>query len=68
MCLFLQNKVNIMRIKINRILLTITILLVMQSCSAIEGIFKAGFGIGVFVVFAVIALVIFVIGKLIGKK
>jgi hypothetical protein len=40
----------------------------MQSCSIVEGIFKAGVGVGAFVVIAVIAVVIFLISKLISKK
>jgi hypothetical protein len=38
------------------------------SCSVIEGIFKAGMGVGIFIVIAIIAIIIFVISKLTGNK
>lgn len=38
------------------------------SCEVVEGIFKAGMGVGIFIVVAVIALIIFVFSKLTGKK
>ena len=38
------------------------------SCSVIEGIFKAGMGVGLFIVIAIIAIIIFVISKLTGNK
>lgn len=38
------------------------------SCSVIEGIFKAGIGVGIFIVIAIIAIIIFVISKLTGNK
>ncbi|TGD59716.1 hypothetical protein [Flavobacterium humi] len=38
------------------------------SCEAIEGIFKAGMGFGIFLVIAGIAVVIFIISKVFGKK
>jgi hypothetical protein len=38
------------------------------SCDVIGGVFKAGMGVGIFIVIAVIALIIFVISKLGGKK
>jgi hypothetical protein len=37
------------------------------SCSLIEGIFKAGMGVGIFIVIGVIALIIFVISRFTGK-
>lgn len=39
-----------------------------SSCSVIEGIFKAGMGVGIFIVIAIIAIIIFVISKLTGNK
>lgn len=38
------------------------------SCSVIEGIFKAGMGVGIFIVIAIIAIIIFVISKFTGSK
>lgn len=41
--------------------------LLCSSCEAIEGIFKAGMGFGIFIVIAVIVVIIIIISKL-GKK
>ena len=43
------------------------LLLSLSSCEVIGGIFKAGVGVGIFIVVAVVALVIFVIAKVAGK-
>lgn len=40
----------------------------LSSCEAIAGIFKAGVWTGVIIIVAIIALVIFVIGKMSSKK
>ena len=32
-----------------------------SSCAVVEGIFKAGMGVGIFIVIAIIALIIFLI-------
>jgi hypothetical protein len=40
---------------------------ILSSCSAIESIFKAGIGVGIFIVFAIIAIVVFVVIRF-GKK
>lgn len=48
----------------------ITLLLIsisLQSCEAIEGIFKAGMGFGIFIVVALIVVIVFIISKL-GKN
>ena len=47
-------------------LLLLTILF--SSCEAIAGIFKAGVWSGVLLVVGIIALVIFIISRLAGKK
>lgn len=47
--------------------LYLVILTLFSSCSVIKGIFEAGMGVGIFIVVAVIALIIFVISRL-GKK
>ncbi len=39
----------------------------LSSCAAIEGIFKAGMGFGIFIVIAIIVIIIAVILR-IGKK
>ncbi|MGV3696481.1 hypothetical protein [Flavobacterium sp.] len=48
--------------------LFIFILTLFSSCEIVEGIFKAGMGFGIFIVIAVIALIIFIISKMSGKK
>ena len=55
--------------KINPLVLSALffISLLLSSCEAIEGIFKAGMGFGIFLVVAVIVLIVFVIAKL-GSK
>ena len=44
-----------------------SLLFLFASCSIIEGIFKAGVGVGIFLVVAVIALIIFVISRFTKK-
>ncbi|WP_163871393.1 hypothetical protein [Parapedobacter sp. SGR-10] len=43
------------------------ILLQMTGCSVIEGIFKAGFWSGIIIVVIVVALVIWILTKLLGR-
>ena len=57
-----------MKSTLNKGLVLAAIGLFFTSCSAIEGIFKAGMGVGIFMVVAVIAVIIFIISKLAGKK
>ncbi|MFV8353754.1 hypothetical protein ACNQGB_05530 [Flavobacterium sp. XS1P32] len=57
-----------METKITRILMLLLISLSFTSCSIIEGIFKAGIGVGIFIVVAVIAIIIFIISKIFGRK
>lgn len=44
------------------------ILTLFSSCEVVEGIFKAGMGFGIFIVVAVIALILFILSRLGGKK
>jgi magnesium-transporting ATPase (P-type) len=44
-----------------------TLLFLFSSCSAIEGIFKAGMWTGILVVVGIIALIIFILTRL-GRK
>ncbi|WP_395053129.1 hypothetical protein [Flavobacterium sp.] len=50
-----------------RSLSVVTLLFLFSSCSVIEGIFKAGVGVGVFIVIAVVALILFVISRFTKK-
>ncbi len=43
------------------------ILTTFSSCSVVGGIFKAGMGVGIFAVIAVVVVIIFIITRL-GKK
>jgi uncharacterized membrane protein YadS len=64
-----KNKLLLMSKKfIPKFALLFLILAMFTSCSAIEGIFKAGMGVGIFIVVAVIVLIVFIISKLGGKK
>lgn len=51
-----------------KITLLSLIAIMFTSCSAIEGIFKAGMGVGIFMVIAVIAVVLYLISRFSGKK
>lgn len=52
----------------SKVVLLFMISFLFTSCSVIEGIFKAGMGVGIFIVIAIIAIIIFVISKLTGNK
>ncbi|WP_185964631.1 hypothetical protein [Flavobacterium sp. GT3R68] len=54
--------------KLSRIAILVIVLLSFTSCSVIEGIFKAGMGVGIFIVVAIVALIIFFITRIGGKK
>ena len=57
-----------MKDKITRILMLLVLLISVSSCSIIEGIFKAGVGVGIFFVVLIVAIVAFIISKIVGKK
>jgi len=57
-----------MKNKISRIVILPLLLILVSSCSVIEGIFKAGVGVGVFFVVIILAVVVFIVSKFIGKK
>jgi hypothetical protein len=57
-----------MKDKITRIVMILVILISVTSCSLVEGIFKAGVGVGIFFVVLIVAIVAFIISKIIGKK
>ena len=57
-------------IKKNKLTTVLTILsasFLVTSCSVIEGIFKAGFGIGIFVSVLVVAIIIYIISRFLKK-
>ena len=57
-----------MKNKIIRVLLLLTVVLSLTGCSVVEGIFKAGMGVGIFIVIAILAIILFIVSKLFGKK
>jgi hypothetical protein len=56
-----------MQNKFTKLLIAFTILLTMNSCQVVEGIFKAGMGVGIFIVIAVIAVILFIISRFFKK-
>ncbi|GEP52449.1 hypothetical protein FNO01nite_31210 [Flavobacterium noncentrifugens] len=54
--------------KILKPLLLLFILFTATSCELVEGIFKAGMGVGIFIVIAIVAVIIFIISKFTGSK
>ena len=46
----------------------LAIILSLSSCRIIGGIFKAGMGVGIFMVIAVIVVIIFILSKVMGGK
>jgi len=57
-----------MQNKVLKLSLMLMVLFSLTSCEVIGGIFKAGMGVGIFIVIAVIAVIIFIISKLSGRK
>ncbi len=51
-----------------RTLLLLLVLMTATSCEIIGDIFKAGMGVGIFLVVVVIAVIVFIISKLGGGK
>jgi hypothetical protein len=48
---------------LSRVSLVILAGIALTGCEVVEGIFKAGMAVGVFLVLAVIALIVFVVSK-----
>jgi len=57
-----------MQDKTTRIMMLLMLLISVSSCSVVEGIFKAGMGVGIFFVVIVLAVIAFIISKVMGKK
>lgn len=57
-----------MKNRVTNLLLLLLVSLTFTSCDVIEGIFKAGMGVGIFIVIAIIAVIVFIISKLGGSK
>ncbi|CAA9202291.1 hypothetical protein Flavo103_38480 [Flavobacterium collinsii] len=53
---------------IKRLLMVFVILFSFTSCEVIGDIFKAGMGVGIFIVVFIIAILIFIFAKVFGKK
>ncbi|MFN7098746.1 MAG: hypothetical protein ACK4M4_00045 [Flavobacterium sp.] len=54
--------------QISRAFLLVLVLITVSSCSLIEGIFKAGVGVGIFIVVAILAILAFIISRILGRK
>lgn len=54
--------------QISRVLILVLVLLTISSCSLIEGIFKAGVGVGIFIVVTILAIIAFIISRILGRK
>ncbi|HEX8575311.1 MAG TPA: hypothetical protein VF677_03375 [Flavobacterium sp.] len=52
-----------MKNKLTRIIMLLLVLVSFTSCEAIGSIFKAGIGVGVFLVIAVVAIIIYIISR-----
>jgi hypothetical protein len=57
-----------MKSVINKLIVLSLISLLFTSCSAIESIFKAGMGVGIFIVIAILAIIVYIISKFSDKK
>jgi hypothetical protein len=57
-----------MKDKITRIVMLLVILISVTSCSIVKGIFEAGVGVGIFIVVIILAVIAFIISKIVGKK
>jgi predicted small secreted protein len=57
-----------MQDKITRIVMLLIISISVTSCSIVKGIFEAGVGVGIFLVVVVLAVIAFVISKVMGNK
>jgi hypothetical protein len=55
------------KINLPFILGAMTLVLTLESCEAIAGIFKAGIWVGIVIVVVIVALILWLIGKA-GKK
>jgi hypothetical protein len=51
------------RSRVSVVLLVLLAAVALPGCEVVEGIFKAGMAVGVFLVVAVVALVIFLVSK-----
>ncbi|WP_264564033.1 hypothetical protein [Flavobacterium sp. N3904] len=56
-----------MQNKFSKLFIAFSILLTLNSCEVIGGIFKAGMGVGIFIVIAVIAVILFIISRFFKK-
>ncbi len=55
------------RINVMKIGLLVIVSILFTSCEVIEGIFKAGMGVGIFLVILIIAIIIYILNRLVKK-
>ena len=65
-CKTVKNQ-SIMKNKVTLTLVILTASFLVTSCSVIEGIFKVGFGAGIFISILVVALIIYLISRFLKK-
>ncbi|WP_300567735.1 hypothetical protein [Flavobacterium sp.] len=51
-----------------RVLMLLIVLMLATSCELVEGIFKAGVGVGIFIVIAIVGIIILILSKIGGKN
>jgi len=56
-----------MKKHITKTILLLMVLTLFSSCDLVEGIFKAGMGVGIFLVILVVGLIIWIISKVRSK-
>lgn len=57
-----------MKNKMIRVLMLLIVLALATSCELIGGIFKAGMGVGILIVIAIVGIVVLVLSSLKGNK
>lgn len=62
-----NDRHNLYKMTGSKMYTAVSVLLVMtmmlSSCSVVEGIFKAGMGVGIFAVLAILVVIVFVISR-----
>lgn len=57
-----------MKDKITIVVMLLIILISVTSCSIVQGIFKAGVGVGIFIIIVALAIIAYVVSKIMGNK
>ncbi len=57
-----------MKDKITIVVMLLIILISVTSCSIVKGIFEAGVGVGIFVIVIALAIIAYIVSKIMGNK